>query len=305
MKGFGCVKNNICIYLKNDDKDEERRVSVYAQKYLNDPPGKYQLRIEYKQRNITLFSKLEQGSKINRKGPEEPRKYGSLGMFLEDKKGKYFFTTCAHVITKDECAYSADDNSELGRNVFIYQSESNTNDKNDPYIDFSVVQVSPEKDLTCTFGLKATGGNFISGRIFKGDLSEILDQNVYKWGATPPCLRKGKCIGYEDEGSLLYLMVDTNDFAKEGDSGAIICVGEDVDAGLAAFVIIGGSQDDSECTSASNSEPSYLVYKVSHALEKVSNMKPCLIPCTKTISISSSVSGSVQRKSKRKRPDAV
>lgn len=305
MKGFGCVKNNICIYLKNDDKGEERRVSVYAQKYLNDPPGKYQLRIEYKKRNITLFSKLEQGSKINRKGTEEPRQYGSLGMFLEDKKGTYFFTTCAHVITKGECAYSAEDNSELGRNVFIYQSESNTNDTNDPYIDFSVVQVSPGKDLTCTFGLKATSGNFISGRIFKGDLSEILDQNVYKWGATPPCLRKGKCIGYEDEGSLLCLMIDTKDFAKEGDSGAIICFGEDVDTGLAAFVIIGGSKDDSECENASNSEPSYLVYKVSHALDKVSNMKPCLIPCTKTISISSSVSGSIQSKSKRKRPDAV
>ncbi|CAC5358878.1 unnamed protein product [Mytilus coruscus] len=195
---------------------------------------------------------------------------------------------------QDEHAYSPDDNSKLGQNVFIHQSECNSNDKNDPYIDFSLVQVSPERTLTCTFGLKTTGGDFINGRIFRGDLSEICERNVYKWGATAPFLRKGKCIEFEDEGSLLYLIVDTKDFAKGGDSRSIVCVGEDVEMGLAAFVIVAGSMDDSNSASALNCGSSYLVYKVADALNKVSGMKPCLIPCTRTISISSPVSGAIQ-----------
>ncbi|CAC5358075.1 unnamed protein product [Mytilus coruscus] len=303
VKGFGCVGNIIYIYLKNDDEDEKRSVSYYVKNYLNDPPGMYQMRIQYKQRRITLFSNLEQGSKINRKETvkrtDDPRKYGSLGMFLEDKKGTYFFTTCAHVIGEEEHAYSPDDDSKLGRNVFIHHSESNTNDKNDPYIDFSLVQVSPERTLTCTFGLKTAGGDFINGRIFKGDLSEILNEYVYKWGATEPYLRKGKCIGFEDEGSFLYLMIDTKDFAKGGDSGAIVCVGEDVETGLAAFVIVAGSTDDSD-SDGSTSGSSYLVYKVSDALDRIdtfSGMTPCLNP--HTILISSSVSDSKLASSKR------
>lgn len=74
------------------------------------------------------------------------RKYGSLGMFNEDKNGTYFFTT--YVIREDEQAYSPEDNSKLGQNVFIHQLECNSNDKHDPYIDFSLVQVSPERTLT-------------------------------------------------------------------------------------------------------------------------------------------------------------
>ncbi|CAG2185183.1 unnamed protein product [Mytilus edulis] len=216
VKGFGCIENNICVYMKNDIEDERKSVCEYLKKYLNNPPGKYQLRVEYKKRKISLFSKLEQGSKINRKESEncsdEGRKFGSLGMFLEDKNGKYFFTTCAHVIGEEEHAYSPDDNSKLGQNVYINYSDCNMDDTNDPYIDFSLVQVSPERTLTCTFGLKTTGG---------------------------------KCIGFEDEGSLLYLTVDTKDFAKGGDSGAIVCVGEDMETGLAAFVIVAGSTDES------------------------------------------------------------
>ncbi|XP_052083031.1 uncharacterized protein LOC127720485 [Mytilus californianus] len=311
VKGFGCIENNICVYTKRDDEHEKKSVCEYVKKYLNDPPGKYQLRVEYKQRKISLFSKLEQGSKINRRESgncsDEGRKFGSLGMFLEDKNGKYFFTTCAHVIGEEEHAYSPDDNSKLGRNVYINYSDCNKDDKNDPYIDFSLVQVSPERTLTCTFGLKTTGGDFINGRIFRGDLSEILNENVYKWGATEPCLRKGKCIGFEDEGSLLYLTVDTKDFAKGGDSGAIVCVGEDVETGLAAFVIVAGSTDDSGSESL-NSGSSYLVYKVSDALDRIgtiSGMTPCLNPYIRTISISSPISDSKRAASKRKTPDKI
>ncbi|CAC5358877.1 unnamed protein product [Mytilus coruscus] len=137
-----------------------------------------------------------------------------------------------------------------------------------------------------------------------GDLLEILERNVYKWGATAPYLRKGKCIGFEDEGSLFYLTVDTQDFAKGGDTGAIVCVDEDVETGLAAFVIVAGSANNSQSTGSSNSESSYLVYKVFDALDKVSEMKPCLIP--RTIPISSPVIiDSIQSTSKRKRPDDV
>ncbi|CAC5410047.1 unnamed protein product [Mytilus coruscus] len=211
------------------------------------------------------------------------RKYGSLGMFLKDSKGTYFFTTCAHVIGEEEHAYSPDDNSKLGRNV------------------------SPERTLTCIFGLKTTGGDFINGRIFRGDLSEILNENVYKCSATEPCLQKGKCVGFEDGGSLLYMIVDTKDFAKGGDNGAMVCVGEYVETGLAALVIVAGSTDDSGSESL-NSGSSYLVYKVSDALDHIgtiSGMTPCLNPYIRTILIVSPVSDSKRAASKRKTPDKL
>lgn len=60
-----------------------------------------------------------------------------------------------------------------------------------------------------------------------------------------------------------------------------------------------GSTDDSKSASDLKNGSSYLVYKKSGALDKFSELKPCLIPCTRTISISSPVSGANQDTSER------
>ncbi|CAC5410046.1 unnamed protein product [Mytilus coruscus] len=50
VKGFGCIENNICVNLKSNDETGKKAVSGFLKKYLNDPPEKYKLRIEYKER---------------------------------------------------------------------------------------------------------------------------------------------------------------------------------------------------------------------------------------------------------------
>ena len=82
--------------------------------------------------------------------------YGTLGMFLEGNDCKYFFTTCAHVIGEGDVAYSPDDNSVLGKSVLVY--DSNTNNEKDLRMDFSLIHISPDSELTCTVGLKKIEG---------------------------------------------------------------------------------------------------------------------------------------------------
>lgn len=159
-------------------------------------------------------------------------------MFLEDEKGTYFFTTCAHVIGENQYAYSNVNNATIGRNVIIRYPDSRTpRSSEEPSLDFSLVEVSPDKTLSCTFGLKTQKGNFINMQIFRGDPLEVRYRTIYKWGASEPNRQVGRCTGCEYDGPFLYLQVDTKEFAKPGDSGAIICVGDNPDQSLAAFVL--------------------------------------------------------------------
>lgn len=162
----------------------------------------------------------------------------------------------------------------------------------EPYkrpIDFSLIRVCPENELSCTFGLKTSAGKFINGIIFTGDVSEVLHRTLYKWGATEPYMTKGKCIGFDEHSCYILLEIDKKDFAQPGDSGSMICVGENTQNGIAAFVFIGVCADYPE----NPSKVTYAVYKISDALAKVAEMrkeiKPCFVPQTKTIRISSSI----------------
>ncbi|CAC5363404.1 unnamed protein product [Mytilus coruscus] len=228
------------------------------------------------------------GSRVNKfkTAGKDSQGYGTVGMFLEDNNGSYFFTTCTHVIDKDANAYLPHDNSKIGENVFVCHSNAHSNIKNaHKMMDFSLIRVCSDKDVECNLGLKGVSGNFIKrATIFRGDISEILGRRVYKWGSTEPLLQTGKCIGIEEE-EFVYVHIDKENFAKPGDSGAIICVGDNRDTTLAAFVLVG------EWISREDEKNIYVVYAVIDALDTVEKMQIEMKPClgTKTVTI---VSGS-------------
>ncbi|CAC5368913.1 unnamed protein product [Mytilus coruscus] len=280
VKGFGCMDDTICLYLQHDNDKDKTEVLKYINDFFDDTTLKYNISVEFRCTKITLFTFLQQGSKINPDMSNEGQnKYGTVGMFLEDEKGTYFFTTCAHVIGKNKEAYSNVHNATIGRNVLTRYPHSRKSEE--PSLDFSLVQVSPDRTLTCTFGLKTQVGNFVNMQIFRGDPLDVRHRNLYKWGASQPNMQVGTCTGCKYDGRYIYLQVDTKNFAKPGDSGAIICIGDSnhPEQSLAAFVVVGADEE------------SYLVYKVSDALELISavrkEIKPCISHCTKNIAISS------------------
>lgn len=274
-------------------EEDKKEVLTFFENYID--TTEYDFKIEFrKKREITYFSKLENGSRINKlqtagKGPEN---YGTLGMFLKDSSEAYFFTTCAHVIEKDAIAYFPDDNTEIGKNVFICHPNTNNDIKHAQIIDFSLIQVCPEFDIECKLGLKSVNGNLIKGDIFKGDILEMLGRKLYKWGATEPFLQTGKCTGIEEDGFIL-IQINTKNFAKPGDSGALICAVRDNDTALAAFVLVG-----EEMTKRSDDKTTYAVYKVADALDMVAQMtkamEPCL--CTTTLTVVSASSSAAAKR---------
>ncbi|CAC5363394.1 unnamed protein product [Mytilus coruscus] len=278
VSGFGYIDGKVCIYIKGSTEDDKKEVLTFFKRYVN--TKEYDFKIEFsKKREITYFAKLENGSRINKfkTAGTGPKGYGTLGMFLEDNNGTYFFTTCAHVIEEHAEAYFPDDNTKIGENVFVCHPNTNNCIKHAQKMDLSLIRVCPDFDVECKLGLKSVHGNFIKGAIFKGDISEIFGRRLYKWGATEPYLQTGKCTGIEED-EFIHIQINTDNFAKPGDSGAIICAGRDDDTALAAFVLVG-----EEMSERKDEKTTYVVYKVADALEIVEHMtkakKPCL--CTK------------------------
>ncbi|CAC5407172.1 unnamed protein product [Mytilus coruscus] len=284
VSGFGYFDETVCVYINSCKEEDKKKVFNFFEQYLNIANYNCKYVIEFrKKREITYFAKLQNGSRINKfpRTGKNSKGYGTLGMFLKDNKGTYFFTTCAHVIEQDEEAYLPGDNSRIGENVFVRYPNTSNAVENTKNMDFSLIRVSPESDIECKLGLKSTSGSFLKGQIFKGDISEILGRRLYKWGATEPHLQTGKCIGIEEE-EFIYIEMDKENFAKPGDSGAIICAGNNTDTALAAFVLVGewiGHQDRKK---------RYVVYKVSDALDldNIKDFTPCL--CTETFTVVSS-----------------
>ncbi|CAC5399984.1 unnamed protein product [Mytilus coruscus] len=281
VSGFGYIDGTVRIYINGSKEEDKKEVLTFFEKYVD--TTEYDFKIEFrKNREITYFAKLENGSRINKlkTSGKGPKGYGTLGMFLEDSNGTYFFTTCAHVIEEDAIAYFPDDNTKIGENIFVCHPNTNNNIKLAQKMDFSLIRVCPDFDIECKLGLKSVHGNFIKGAIFKGDISEIFGRRLYKWGATEPFLQTGKCTGIEEDG-FIHIQINTENFAKPGDSGAIICAGSDNDTALAAFVLVG------EWSERKDKKTTYVVYKVADALDIVAQMtkatKPCL--CTRTLTV--------------------
>lgn len=98
---------------------------------------------------------------------------------------------------------------------------------------------------------------------------EVQNKNLYIWGATDASRRTGRCKECYEFDGYLSLLVDKNNFAKPGDSGALVCVGDNIDSCMAAFILVGADVDNKDL---------YLVFKVSEAIDKIaekrSEMKP-------------------------------
>ena len=82
---------------------------------------------------------------------------------------------------------------------------------------------------------------------------------MYVWGASDPQMRSGKCISCGDEDGYVCFHVDTEHFARPGDSGSIICVGDQIETCYAAFVLVGRNEGTGE----------YIAYKVSDAIDVI------------------------------------
>lgn len=262
--------------MKADSKSDESEVFTYLANYFDFNDGKinekYTLCIQFREKKIKCFSNLQQGSKIKKYNKStQDKHFGSVGMFLHDDNGSNYFTTCAHVIGKNAHAFNPDDNSRIGVNIFaIYSGEVTSS----PFFDLSVVKIVPESNLTCTFGLKSITGDFTHFRVFRGDILEVRNRRMYIWGASDSSMRSGKCSACEDDDGFISFRVDTKHFAKPGDSGSIICIGDQVRTCYAAFILVGIRLD--------SDIEEFVAFKVSDAIDMIKDMslaiEPHLVP---------------------------
>ncbi|XP_052082130.1 uncharacterized protein LOC127719848 [Mytilus californianus] len=232
---------------------------------------------------------LKQGSKISRT-TDHSHEYGTLGLFVRDAVGNTYFTTCGHVIPKSKEAFTETGGYAVGKSLFAPEqtrfSLVNT-------LDLSLVRVYKEKEEICKFGLRNPDDKLITGSVSAADACEMEDMKVYKWGASTQltrgtykgsiCVKKGEkfdsCIHYI-EGA-----IDKSKFAKEGDSGSLICFeatgSPQFPGDTAAFIFVGKCNGEEYVSVENESFPGYC-YQVSDvfncSIEEIGNLEPIFQP---------------------------
>ncbi|CAC5385932.1 unnamed protein product [Mytilus coruscus] len=188
----------------------------------------------------------EQGSRIDITHSPifEKISYGTLGIFLKNKRRELFFTTCAHVIGHELEAYCSNDHSVLGKSVFACERLSRQSNQ---WLDLSLVK---------------------KYKIFPGSIEDLIGRSVYKWGATTHYTegKLSKFISSKD-GFLQIGIESSTTFAMEGDSGSLVClkIGEhDLNDLYAALVIWAGPQ-----TTVERTNNLFNCYYISDALEEI------------------------------------
>ncbi|XP_071135405.1 uncharacterized protein [Mytilus edulis] len=251
IQAFGFVKGVVRIYLK--DISMEADAMKYFKKFFKTNSLHVTMQVWPSNRQMTKYS-FEQGSRIDVSNvplaKNEEIKYGTLGMFLENRKKDLFFTTCAHVIEKGKYAFCPKDHSILGESVFTCEGPSSTSKQ---WLDLSLVKVHNSKIHECRFGLKGDSdcSHLSEYTIFPGFLDDIRSRPVYKWGARTN-YTKGTIDDFvisKDESDQKYFLEirvsGCGKFALPSDSGSLICMNypsrNDSDP-TAAFVIIGAFQ---------------------------------------------------------------
>ncbi|XP_052087322.1 uncharacterized protein LOC127724411 [Mytilus californianus] len=274
IQAFGFVKGVVRIYLK--DISLEADVMKYFKKFLKTSSLHVTMQVWPSNRQMTKYS-YEQGSRVDVSNAalaeNEETKYGTLGMFLENRKKELFFTTCAHVIEKGKYAFCPNDHSILGESVFACEGPSSNSKQ---WLDLSLVKVHNSKIQECRFGLKGDSGcsPLSEYKIFHGFLDDIRSRPVYKWGARTN-YTAGTIDDYvisRDESDQKYFLeirvLGSRKFALPADSGSLICMNYPSRIGndpTAAFVIIGAEQipvEDQKITML-------CCYSVSDAIEEI------------------------------------
>lgn len=269
----------------------EADVMKYFKKFFKTNSLHVTMQVWPSNRQMTKYS-FEQGSRIDVSNvplaKNEEIKYGTLGMFLENRKKDLFFTTCAHVIEKGKYAFCPKDHSILGESVFTCEGPSSTSKQ---WLDLSLVKVHNSKIHECRFGLKGDNdcSHLSEYTIFPGFLDDIRSRPVYKWGARTN-YTKGTIDDFvisKDESDQKYFLEirvsGCGKFALPSDSGSLICMNypsrNDNDP-TAAFVIIGAYQipvEDQRITML-------CCYSVSDAIEEIrtygtigEGIQPCAV----------------------------
>lgn len=270
IHAFGFVGGIVRFFLTKTD--DASHVKEYFDKYMK--IRTLNMNIHKREPNATVnnFS-FEQGSKIDisetsRITKNDKPSYGSLGIFFQNKKkGKLFFTTCAHVVAEGCKAFCPCDHTILGESIFSCEKFSK---KSNQWIDLSLVEVCQDKVLHCISGLKGTNAspNFSEYAIFPGSIEDLTRRNVYKWGATTNFTDGTVCdiiTPNNHDGFLQIAIQSSNSFAKKGDSGSLICVNITEQDRYAVLVMIGELQSQTDTTDASI----YSCYYVSDAVDEI------------------------------------
>ncbi|CAC5385936.1 unnamed protein product [Mytilus coruscus] len=266
VHSFGFDDGTVKVYLNY--AEDEKAVKKYFQLYMKTRVLKLTFHsgpFELRGRKLSY----EQGSRIDISHSPifEKINYGTLGIFLKNKRRELFFTTCAHVIGNELKAYCSNDHSVLGKSVFACERLSRQSNQ---WLDLSLVKVCQDKVFTCRQGLKGTDSSdtFSEYKIFPGSIEDLIGRSVYKWGATTNYTegKFSKFISSKD-GFLQIGIESPTNFATEGDSGSLIClkIGEqDSDDRYAALVIWGGPNMTNETT-----KNLFNCYYISDALEEI------------------------------------
>ncbi|CAG2207993.1 unnamed protein product [Mytilus edulis] len=233
---------------------------------------------------------LKQGSKVNRT-TDHSQEYGTLGFFVRDSEGCIYFTTCAHVISQHTDAYTDTIESAVGKSVFATDLSSASITKS---LDISLVKVYEEKVEDCRFGLRDSKDRFVTGTVTLANDSEMKNMEVYKMGSKTSLTTgtyKGSIFvkeGEEFKNRIHFIQSKSRnaEFAKEGDSGSLICFeatdSPQLPVESAAFIFVGKCLSGKECFPEELKEKDIfagLGYHVNEVFEcKVRNLNPMLTP---------------------------
>lgn len=286
VSAFGFDDDVISIYVK--ELHQEADLKLFLDKYYHGKISKIQIKVWDDGNNISNYN-LKQGSRVAR----SDGKFGTLGLFLKDQSENIYFTTCEHVIKKDDDAYS-NENIVIGKSIHAVNTGPDVTKVE--YVDLSIVKAEPSIIQHCQLGLRNKADEFIEGKIIAAQViksERMKSPKVYKWGAKSGLTRgtyKG-WISRKDENdrfdqNLHKIVCDTSNFFEQGDSGSLVCFeatgSPQFQDETVAYIFVGKLVSPKECQLEQHSQDNmYYCYHVSNVFDCTigdSEIKPCLIP---------------------------
>ncbi|KAK3606419.1 hypothetical protein CHS0354_041355 [Potamilus streckersoni] len=243
VKGFGIIYNKLHIHIQQLDEDGDKKVRNEIYVLLKDYKYPYQIGVMVNDPKL-LYSHYV-GQKIVALSSTNGirRIFGSVGAFMKDRFGDMYILTALHVVGIADNASDVrlvkqrdrndDDYTRIGST--IYRPEQIAT------LDIAAVKVSNDHTETCDVRFEKPDGTTGPYDIFHGSLEDINGRNVYKKGASTG-LTSGLIA------STNYTLMDmtpeshiwivpenepqgSNEFAREGDSGASVYAVEEDDEG--------------------------------------------------------------------------
>ncbi|KAL3857779.1 hypothetical protein ACJMK2_012415 [Sinanodonta woodiana] len=267
VQGCGDHFGNLIILISNEnDKRKEQEVKRKIAMCLSGCPYDYDIKYSTKPRTFANPRRagacnliFKAGQKIRWSDQGGDIRHGTLGIFVLGKKEQsVYFVTNGHVVFGEgtvDISVNQESYEELGTEMWNYISE---------LIDIAAVKVKSNMHSHCMFHYENYHGeqcSYVVLNTSEDTLEELVGQKVYKRGAETG-LRVGiissKAIKMkEDELIKTYNLVisplamtesEEAEFAKEGDSGSVVCLytAEENNSKILAMIIGGFELKPSE-----------------------------------------------------------